>query len=127
MIVRRIDAPPIPEAMGVAIESFEAFDLRGDPLTEPLHAIAGRENIAGPDGKPDWRWHLSLSAEHDVPRWADLVAAAHRLRPGVVFVVGVPPRSWWLNLHPNVLHLWELKDEELTAQWRAESRGDTPT
>jgi hypothetical protein len=39
----------------------------------------------------------------------------------------VPPRSWWINVHPHVLHLYEIKDMALTAQWRAEARGDRPT
>jgi hypothetical protein len=108
------------------VDSMEAFDLWDEPLSENLHAMVGRENI-GTEGEPDWRWHVSVPGRQDVPRWADLVAVAHRLRPGVPFVVGVPPRSWWLNIHPRVLHLWETTDRHLVDQWRRESRGDTPT
>lgn len=79
----------------------------------------------------DRRWHISLRYEDRgrgrVPTWAELVQAAHDLRPGVPFAVGVPPRSYWLNVHPDVLHLWELHDESLLAQWRAERQGQRPS
>lgn len=88
-----------------------------------VRAIVGREPVA----KDDFRWHISVSTDIRVPRWEELVTAAHDLRPGVPFAIGVPPRSWWINVHPHTLHLWELHDEYLIAQWRHESRGDKPT
>jgi hypothetical protein len=77
--------------------------------------------------RDDVRWHLSVAGQEDVPQWSHLVELAHRLRPGVCFVVGVPPRSWWINLHPHVLHLWETKDADLEAQWRSERLAQKPT
>lgn len=76
----------------------------------------------------DERWHLSIAGvDGKVPDWDDIAALAHRLRPGVTFAIGVPPKSWWLNIHPGCLHLWELRDRALEDQWRAERRGDTPS
>jgi hypothetical protein len=75
----------------------------------------------------DPRWHVSVAGESDVPKWRHLVAIAHAIRPGVCFVVGVPPRSWWINVHPHCLHLWEVKDTFLTDQWRAEALGQVPS
>lgn len=76
----------------------------------------------------DERWHLSIAGtDGKVPSWDDVAALAHRLRPGIVFVLGVPPKSWWINISPGCLHLWEVRDEQLCAQWRAERRGDTPS
>lgn len=101
-----------------------------------LTALVGREPVApsgGPDGGPDLRWHVSLRMGNRddpscrVPTWDELVNAAHELRPGVVFCIGIPPRAWWMNLHPHVLHLWELRDDNLTDQWRAEAQGQTPS
>ena len=100
-----------------AIEPPQAFE-RG-----ALLALVGREPVV--DG--DWRWHVSVSCSDRLPRWGELVDAAHTLRPGVVFVVGVPPRSWWLNLHPYVLHLWETTDAHLVSEWRSNASGDEPT
>jgi hypothetical protein len=87
----------------------------------------GREPVGD-----DMRWHLSVrygdpGVNGRVPGWDELVQAAHELRPGVVFVVGIPPRSWWINVHPHVLHLYESRDEPLVAAWRDEARGDAPT
>jgi hypothetical protein len=96
--------------------------------TDKGHSIImAREPVSLPMGKPDVRWHVSVRGPRDVPAWADLVEIGHRLRPGVVFCVGVPPKSWWLNIHPNVLHLWEIADPNLVASWRNEAMGHTPT
>jgi hypothetical protein len=90
-----------------------------------LRALLGREPVD--TNADDWRWHVSMSRPDRVPNWDELVSAAHELRPGVVFVIGVPPRSWWLNVHPHTLHLWESRDQNLVAQWRSERRGDEPS
>lgn len=89
----------------------------------PLAALVGRE----PVGKDDPRWHISVQHQDRVPSWEEMVQAAHALRPGIVFVIGVPPRSWWMNIHPHVLHLWELRDEALIGQWRFEGQGHEPS
>jgi hypothetical protein len=86
-----------------------------------LTALVGREPL-GINGS-DWRWHISVrygDPGHNgrVPSWEELVTAAHELRPGVCFVVGVPPRSWWMSVHPDVLHLHETRDEALIEQYR---------
>lgn len=91
-------------------------------------ALVGREPVA----EGDWRWHISVrygdpGVDGRVPTWEELVETAHQLRPGIVFVVAVPPRSWWVNVHPDVLHMWETTDEHLVAMWRSERKGDRPT
>lgn len=88
-----------------------------------MSALVGREPVA--DG--DLRWHISLSYADRLPDWDDLVDAAHALRPGVPFVIGIPPRSWWINVHRYTLHLYETVDPHLLAQWREERRGDAPS
>lgn len=88
-----------------------------------LSAMQSRDEIA--DG--DLRWHISIQHRDRIPNWEELVEAAHELRPGIVFVIAVPPRSWWINVHPNVMHLHEIRDEPLIEQWRLEGRGDRPT
>lgn len=84
--------------------------------------IMGRENH-GTATTPDLRWHISLSmtkhqGTNDVPIWRDFVALVHHLRPGVPFVIGIPPANMWMNLNPNVLHAWETRDETLIRHWR---------
>lgn len=89
----------------------------------PLAALVGRE----PCGAGDLRWHIAIQHQDRAPTWNELVDAAHALRPGIVFVIGVPPRSWWMDAHPRLLHLWELRDASLTAQWTAERQGHPVT
>lgn len=89
----------------------------------PVRALVGRE--VWRDGST--RWHISCSCEDRVPSWEELVTVAHELRPNVPFCMGVPPRAWWMNVHPNVLHLWETRDEGLVQQWRDNAQGHEPS
>jgi hypothetical protein len=96
-----------------------------------LTAFVGREPY-GPYDDPDVRWHISVrygdpGINGRVPTWEELVQTAHELRPGVVFVVGIPPRSWWMNVHPDVLHLIETRDEALIQSYRDNAMAATPT
>jgi hypothetical protein len=93
-----------------------------------LVAFVSRDEVA----RNDYRWHVSLrygvpGSNGRIPTWDELVDCAHELRPGVCFSIGIPPRSWWMNIHPHVLHLFETRDPHLIEQWRFEARGDTPT
>jgi hypothetical protein len=90
----------------------------------PLACLMGREPLTPED---EGRWHLSVSHIERIPTWDELVETAHVLRPGVPFVVGLPPRSWWMNYDQRVLHLWETRDDLLVEHWRRGARGDTPT
>jgi hypothetical protein len=115
---------PIEEDMAAqwAAMSYEAPRIfrKGD-----LTAMVGREPCGG--NESDVRWHVSISHPERVPSWQELVEAAHSCRPGICFSIGVPPRSWWMNVHPHVLHLWETRDAGLEADYRLNARGDEPT
>lgn len=90
---------------------------------EVLHALLSRE-----EWRPgDKRWHISISGPGRVPTWSEIAETCHSLRPGVPFVLGVPPRSMWMNLHDDVLHATETKDDAMLEQWRVNARRDTPT
>jgi hypothetical protein len=103
---------------GIAIaNNMSAYRARCD--TRSYSVIMSRDRIDA-DGIPDFRWHISVAGESSVPRWADFVAIVHELRPGVMFCVPMPPPQFWLNVNPNTLHVWEIKDEALTSQWRDE-------
>lgn len=88
-----------------------------------LAALVSRDEIT----PGDERWHISVQHRDRVPAWNELAAAGHELRPGVVFAIGVPPRSWWINVHEHVLHLWELRDAAFVEQWKLERQGHTPS
>ena len=116
-------------------EFIELWEREGLPAprayqhSNGLTALVGRESL---DGEELERWHVSvrygdLGVDGRVPSWEELVDVAHELRPGIPFAIGIPPRSWWINVHPHVLHLWELRDPALIEQWRFEGRGDRPS
>lgn len=97
------------------------YGYEGDE--EVLHALLSREEwVPG-----DTRWHISIAGQGRVPTWSEVAEACHSLRPGVPFVMGVPPRSQWMNVHDDVLHAWETRDANMLAQWKANARGDRPT
>jgi hypothetical protein len=86
-------------------------------------AFMGREPVA----EDDWRWHISLRYGNPglngrVPTWDELARTAHELRPGVPFSVAIPPFSFWMSVHPDVLHLYETRDPHLVATWREQSQ-----
>lgn len=112
MMGEHADAVPPPRA-------FEHRDGR--------HALVGREFAGGDPRTGDLRWHVSVRHDRRMPTWGELVDTAHELRPGVVFCIGVPPRSWWMNVHPNVLHLWETHDGLLIQEYRVNATGQVPT
>lgn len=120
---------PMPEEFGIAWRSM----MGEHPLPKSyLHddgrvAMVGREYAGGDPASGDLRWHISVRARDRAPTWGEVVDTAHELRPGVVFCVGVPPRSWWLNVHEHVLHLWEVRDELLIQEYRVNATGDEPT
>jgi hypothetical protein len=97
-----------------------------------LTAFIGREPLGSDYDEPDVRWHISVRYGNPgengrIPTWEELVQTAHELRPGVPFVVGIPPRSWWMNVHPHVLHLYETRDPHLVESWRGQRAAHAPT
>lgn len=95
----------------------QRFVAESEVAPGSLTALVGREPVAGDGGE---RWHLSLQADQNrEPTFLEFICAASELAPGVAFAVSIPPRSWWLNVQPRVLHAWEYHDPALIAQWVA--------
>jgi hypothetical protein len=97
-----------------------------------LTAFLGREPLGSDYDDPDVRWHISVRYGNPgengrIPTWEEVVQTAHDLRPGICFAIGIPPRSWWMNVHPHVLHLYEIRDEALVASWRNQRMAHAPT
>lgn len=109
---------------GEGLSHFKAYQIT---LGEDLFgAFVTREDIGG-SAAPDERWHISISSAERVPTWGEVATIVHDLRPGVPFVMGIPPKSWWINIHKYTLHAFETKDDNLIEQWRFEGRGDRPS
>jgi hypothetical protein len=73
------------------------------------------------------RWHLSISHAWRLPTWDELNAARDALIPADVWLCQpMPPKAFWLNLHPYCLHLWEVRDRTLLLQWAGEGSEEDP-
>jgi len=60
------------------------------------------------------RWHLSISHVRRYPRWDEIADARYDLLPDALEMAMVlPPRANYVNLNPNVFHLWEMRDPEM--------------
>lgn len=65
------------------------------------------------------RWHLSISHPARYPTWEEIGAARDQLLPpDVCMCIPFPPRAWWMSIHPNCFHLWEIRDAPLVECWR---------
>lgn len=79
--------------------------------------LLSRDEIPGLIVAP--RWHLSISHAKRYPTWAEIGEARDRLLPvDICFCIPFPPRAWWLSVHPNCFHLWEIRDHDLVETWR---------
>lgn len=60
------------------------------------------------------RWvHFSMSGRHSLPSWDQLSRAKDALLGAERKALQVlPPRSQWVNIHPNCLHLWMCLDDD---------------
>jgi hypothetical protein len=58
------------------------------------------------------RWHLSISHRHRYPSWDEIREARYRFVPDdVMMAMLLPPRSEYVNIHPNCFHLHEIDGE----------------
>ena len=71
------------------------------------------------DGKR-WR-HFSMSCRTRIPTWEELVKAKEAfLGVESKAIQIIPPRSQYVNIHPNVLHLWVCMDGDPLPDFRNE-------
>lgn len=63
----------------------------------------------GPSRVPDLRWHLSVGLPDRLPSWDELRDARYLALPHeLMFAQLFPPPGEYLNVHPFVLHLWQI-------------------
>jgi hypothetical protein len=55
------------------------------------------------------RWHISVSKHDDYPSWDEIKDARYALIPDECYMAQIlPPKSEYVNLHPNTFHLYEI-------------------
>lgn len=61
-------------------------------------------------------WHLSIAHPKRYPTWDEIYEARYHFIPDNVYMMmGLPPKSVYVNRHPNCFHLWEA--QELKTKW----------
>jgi hypothetical protein len=71
------------------------------------------------DGK---RWlHVSCAGQDTIPSWAELKDIKNMfMGKNVVALQVLPASDKYINLHPNVLHLWHCLDGDVTPDFAHE-------
>ena len=60
--------------------------------------------------EPGIGWHLSISHKKRYPSWDEIRDARYQFMPGNITVAMLlPPKSEYVNVHPNCFHLHEIK------------------
>ena len=61
-------------------------------------------------------WHLSISHPTRYPKWDEIKEARYALLPdGITMGILFPPKSEYVNIHPNCFHLHEVHSERIVA------------
>lgn len=61
----------------------------------------------------DGRWHLSITHPTRYPTWDEIKKARYDYCPDDVEMAHIlPPLEYYVNVHPNCFHLWEIQDKE---------------
>lgn len=69
--------------------------------------LMGRINIIV--SQSTYGWHISISHPKRYPTWDEIADARYALIPNEVTMGFIlPPKEEYVNLHPNVFHLWEI-------------------
>lgn len=54
---------------------------------------------------------MSVSHPLRLPSWDEMRTARERMTPDrVTMALILPPRAQYVNIHPNCLHLWQIKE-----------------
>jgi len=109
-------------------ENLEQGRLRTGPFGSSAEedGVAGVFIIQGPKGYPlmrimssgpddEFKWeHVSVSVERRPPNWAEMCFVKDLFWGEEECVVQYhPPRSDYVNVHPNCLHLWKPMGVEI--------------
>lgn len=67
--------------------------------------------------EPNIGWHMSISHAKRYPTWDEIRDARYRFVDGnVTMAMLLPPKSEYVNLHPNCFHLHEFKMDNMKGQ-----------
>lgn len=115
LMAQRVPTPPeVEEQLGGAL-LIECYRIGN------CAAIVSRVDVADERSQSrDYRWHLALSHAQRAPTW-DEINIARDLVPDDLHFCMPFPHSGFSPKEGNSVHLWEVKDENLTEQWEYDS------
>lgn len=62
------------------------------------------------------RHHMSIAHPSRYPTWDEIKEARYTFLPDYCYMAMIlPPEQYYINVHKNAFHLWEVKELEL--QW----------
>lgn len=98
---------------------FESRRIRNGPLGSEPGVMYGAFKIIGPETRmlkiissgvdSEYGWeHVSVSSEYHIPNWREMCWVKDQFWDEEEWVVQFhPPKSEYVNCHPNCLHLWK--------------------
>lgn len=122
-MAQRVETPPfIEEQLGAALV-IECYRIGN------CGVVVSRVDVADKRSRTrDWRWHLTISHANRPPTWVEINLARDLVPDDLHFCMPFP-HSGFLPNEGNAVHLWEVKDGNLTEQWEYDSavkRFDSP-
>ena len=107
-------------------DALRARDRVVTPTGVPVRWSRSRSSRGGPAGCTTWEsdtgcvafagqdgglWHVSVSHPRRLPSWDEMRTAREAMTPDHVTMAFIlPPRAQYVNIHPNCLHLWQIKE-----------------
>lgn len=65
------------------------------------------------------REHISLSKSHQLPSWNEVKKVREKYcDPKKFYVMVLPPKEYYVDVHPYCFHLWEVLAEEEIEIWK---------
>jgi hypothetical protein len=96
---------------------------RHGPCGFAYHAASGLsviETVGDPQEYGEWL-HISASRPERVPSWTDMTMIKRILLGGdTQAIMVIPTEREYVNIHPNVLHLWHRLDGETAPHFALE-------
>jgi hypothetical protein len=111
LMAQKVATPPqIEEQLGAAL-LIECFRIGN------CAAIVTREDVADQrEQSRDFRWHLTVSHPERPPTSVEIEIARELIPDDLHFCMPFP-HSGFPPKEGNSVHLWEIKDSNLTEQW----------
>lgn len=92
----------------------ERLDLQADMGPDAPLSVYRMGHCTIYAGQTPWGWHLAVSHPSRYPTWAEVIDARYHVIPeSVTMAMILPPERSYTEIHPNMLQLWQVKQEQI--------------